>query len=306
MKKLSGVLVFIFIVAYSFAVSASGVHFGGEVLISAQEISRGDLVLFGGRTEVFGELRGNLISFGSEVVIDGQVSGDLVVFGSDVFLKASSIIDGNVINIGSEINREQGATVLGSFQNITSAFQFSIFKRPWLGFDIFGWVFSFFFSLLVGLIASYFFTDNVVNVKAKIESDWGAVLLWGFAALFLFIPLIVLLAITIVGIPLILLLIIAYWLGVLLGQVAIYSIFGHWLKTLFRKEKMQLMVSVIVGIAALFFFRAFLRMIPFLGTPISMIVTALIYLTALGGALKTRFGTNKPWLRKNRNEGEAV
>lgn len=283
------------------AQGASGVMFGGEVTIGSDEISRGDLVLLGGRANIEGEVQGDVILLGGRADIDGSIRGDLVVLGGRVVLMELAVIHGDVVNLGSSITRRSGSEVLGEFRSVTvdAPWYFEGFFFPILGINWIVLLVTFFYKLLVILIISYFFPYNARGVANTIQREWGITLLLGFVAVLAFLPGLIFLAITIIGIPLILLLVFMFWMAALLGQVGLFFFFGQRFsrrETEDGEERPRIMGQAVLGLLVFYFFRIILQVVPVAGGIFSAIFVALVYLTALGASLRSRFGTMRPWL----------
>lgn len=182
------------------------VRIGGDITVSHDEVIDGDVV-----------------SVGGSVRVDGDVQGDVVSVGGNVTLGPDSVIEKNVTVVGGRLIREAGAEVRGKAQEV---------RVPGLEFGSWTWrrnpVGSWWSSMLgsafafVGTLArvavlcllamlvvlfgrGYMERAGQVAVTSSLKA--GAV---GFFAQLLFLPLlvitIVVLVMTIVGIPLLLLL----------------------------------------------------------------------------------------------------
>ena len=185
----------------------------------------GDRVRIGGDITVAHDevIDGDVVSVGGSVRVDGDVQGDVVSVGGYVTLGPDSVIEKNVTVVGGRLIREAGAEVRGKAQEV---------RVPGLEFGSWTWrrnpVGSWWSSMLgsafafVGTLArvavlcllamlvvlfgrGYMERAGQVAVTSSLKA--GAV---GFFAQLLFLPLlvitIVVLVMTIVGIPLLLLL----------------------------------------------------------------------------------------------------
>ncbi len=77
------------------------IRFLGNVTVSRDEILNGDVVVFGGNAQ-----------------IDGEVSGDTVVLGGDLKLGPESNITGDAVVVGGTLSRDPGATIGGDVQEV--------------------------------------------------------------------------------------------------------------------------------------------------------------------------------------------
>jgi hypothetical protein len=88
---------------------------GGDVHIGKGEVVR-EVTVFGGNVEIAGEVTGDVTVFGGNVeVYEGaRVRGDATVFGGRLKLDKGSRVDGDVDSMGGSVERDPGAQVGGS------------------------------------------------------------------------------------------------------------------------------------------------------------------------------------------------
>ncbi len=139
---------------------------------------------------------------------------------------------------------------------------------------------------VLGILVYSLFPRQVIRVKEAIENDTGTVVLWGIIALLVAIPLMILLVITIIGIPLILVEILGYALAWILGYVGItYFLGGRILETA-KSENDNPILKILVGVALL----GLISFVPILG----FLVGIAVVIIAVGASLFTRFGSTGP------------
>lgn len=132
------------------------------------------------------------------------------------------------------------------------------------------------------------FPGHVRAAGNAVSTKIGPVIGWGLLASFLAIPLMVLLAITIIGIPLIIIEIIVLAAAVILGYAGIANMVGDRIIAVASAKKANPLGAIAVGVLVI----GLIRMIPFLG----LLVSLVVYIFAIGAALVTRFGVNQPVL----------
>ncbi len=276
--------------------------FGGSRFIGPEETVSGDLVVFGGRAEVQGILQGDLVSLGGETVVQGQITGDLISVGGSINLLEGSRISGNIVRVGGTLSGERQVHLGGEFRtfNITGPFRlgFPFFHVP-PAISAWGSVFTFFYRLLFTLLITFLFAANVRGTAATMKEEWGLSILIGFLAFILLLPVVIFFLITILGIPLALLILVGYYLAVLLGQVSLYYLLGQWLMEKMGRSEQKIMGTAVLGLLGIFLLQLIIRVIPFIGGPFHLVIMALIYMVALGASLKSRFGTNRPWVARD-------
>ncbi|MGC4085905.1 MAG: hypothetical protein QM736_28205 [Vicinamibacterales bacterium] len=192
---------------------------------SPRQRRNGDRVRIGGSVIVDEDesIDGDVVAVGGAVRVDGRVRGDVVAVGGNVTLGPRSIIDGDVTAVGGPLHRSPGAIVRGKAQEVSLG-GIDLSRWTWQRNPVGEWwrsmlgsAFAFvgtlvriavlcLFTLLVVLFGREYM-ERAGAVAASASFKAGAV---GFAAQVLFLPLLVItvvvLVMTIVGIPLILLL----------------------------------------------------------------------------------------------------
>lgn len=267
-------------------------HFGSQTIAAGQ--TQGGAVSVRGDTVVDGELLGEAVSIlGSTTVngtvgdvavsilgkttVNGRVKGEVVAVLGDVELGPEAVVDGEVVAVLGAVKRSPTAKVGGSVQQIGgSIFEFGDFDwlrayfvkcmllgRP-LGFgENLGWawmvagIFLVFYMLLALL-----FPSGIERCAEALEQKPGNTILAALLAALLTPIVLVLLAITGVGLVLIPFLIAGLFFGTLFGKAAVFAWFGRRVTHLFGDGLMRHAVFAVMfgGIMV-----ALLYTIPFLG-----------------------------------------
>lgn len=91
------------------------VIFGGNYTVRSGETFDSDLVVFGGNVTVEEDasVTGSIVIFGGNVSIDGAVGGDLVIIGGAGSLGEKAIVSGDLISVGGAVSRAEGSSVGG-------------------------------------------------------------------------------------------------------------------------------------------------------------------------------------------------
>jgi hypothetical protein len=181
------------------------VHIGRDVRVEANDV-----------------IHGSAVSVGHSVTVLGEVRGDVAAIGGDVELGPRAVVTGRVAAIGGRVHRDPGARVAGGVQEISwSTDRFSsLLRRSWDPSARPGWSFAAPLALIaqitrVGVLCLLavlivLIGGNVIDqvgMRAAAEPlKAGAI---GFLAQILFVPLLIvtilLLVVTIIGIPLLVL-----------------------------------------------------------------------------------------------------
>jgi len=261
--------------------------YGGQVVVRGTV--NGDLQVFAGQVDVTGEVTGDVSVFGGNVRLAGAVGGDVDAFGGNVAVDRNARIDGSLdaaagnvavdgqvngdarlaagtISLGpnariagnveydGELNRDPGAQVAGTVTR-NEGMEFGG-GPPVMGEvpPVFDWLLSLYgllVNLLLGVVLLAAFPTFSDRVAARVTGEpvrSGGV---GLLAVVATPVVLVLLALTLVGLPLSLLG--AFLFGVLAWVASVYGRFalGTWLLSLLDREGryLALLVGLLVAFA---------------------------------------------------------
>lgn len=95
------------------------VIFGSNFTLESGESFTGDLVVFGGNVTVEEDasLNGNLVVFGGTAKSNGDVNGDVVIIGGQVSLEEDAHVTGDVVTVGGQLQQADGARIDGDVVN---------------------------------------------------------------------------------------------------------------------------------------------------------------------------------------------
>jgi len=180
---------------------------------------------------------GSVYAAGQTVLISGQVEGNVRVAADSVTIKSGSVIKGDLISYsnGKKPVIEEGATVDGEQRHHINDFG----KGENDGNEVWGWVRGVIAWFLLGLILLYGLPAWSRQVMSSAVGRSGKSLLYGFLALLMFIPVFILLIISMVGWP------IAIGGGLLLGGLMVLAggfgalAVGSWLLRKFTKSEVN-------------------------------------------------------------------
>jgi len=286
----------------------------------------GDVVRFGEKIKVKeGEkVRGSVVSIGGDVVVRGVVTEDAVAIGGDVYITSTGDVQGSAVAVGGTVRREPGGRIgqdevsLGpgwfppmvflkpnimhgaNFRSpfMLGAFGKTIMKVFWLGLVI-----------MIGMGIVLLFPKQLKNVEDRIRTAPGKSGLVGFVTQILLVPLlvfaIVLLCITIVGIPLIIFVVPLYVFAVIaaffFGYIGIASIVAKLVESRAGLDMESPYARVALGVLILMITGLVATVLGFGGGPLHFIAIMLglvswmiLYLAAtigLGAVVMTRFGS---------------
>lgn len=182
------------------------IRFGGSVTVDEDETIRGDVVAIGGSARVFGEVRGSVVAIGGSAELGPKaiVRGDVTAVGGAIKRDPAAQVDGETHEVG-----------VGGVGASDWRFSFPSLATLW-----WGWTLGAFYSLIASIVrvavlcllaalVMLVARDYVERVGAQAAAEpfkSGAI---GFLAQIFFVPVLVitilLLVVTIIGIPLLVL-----------------------------------------------------------------------------------------------------
>jgi hypothetical protein len=238
----------------------------------------------------YGTTAKSVVSIGGSVSIAGEVIEDVVSIGGNVWLKPSARVHGDVSAIGGIVRKEPGAKVAGEItevtmpQPLTNVSALSTQYAPSVVYiaSVFAALLSFLGILAIGVAAGLLFPRRVGWVSVAVERHPFKAFWWGLLWIILIVPICALLLVSIIGIPLIIVEILAYGVALVLGYVAASQVIGKKLLSSFKRYNQPMVTEIIWGIVIL----SLINLVPVLGA----VVAAIVSVMAIGACWMTRFG----------------
>ncbi len=268
------------------------------------------------------QVNGAVVAVGGSVTVDGRVRDNVVAVGGSVKLGPHAEVLGDVTAVGGSIERDPGAVVSGrlnevgiSTPSIRIRPNWSVHWTPWPWFSAGAWPAVRLFGTIVrmalfGLLAALVVLvapRAVQRVEFAVTSQpWKAALVGLLAQLF-FVPVLVLavvvLAVSIIGIPLLVLVpfgILAFLLAFLLGFAGAACGLARAVWRRGAGTESGTLAALAVGLAIIWGFTLLGRIVglgggPLMAAAIGLTVVGVLieyaaWTLGLGGALLTRFG----------------
>lgn len=227
-----------------------------------------------------GERVDTIVTIGGDLTVLGEVEDDAVVVGGTLELGPHARIGGDAVAVGGSIVAAEGATIGGDRTVVDSAFgrerNFEL-GPVGVGFATFFQVLA---SFLVSALIVAFAPRRVRSVATLMRARPGVAALFGLAILLLFVPLLGALTISIVGIPLIPVVIMLLAAVLVFGMAALALSLGYAMP--FYSEQRSAMGALVIGYLLI----AVVSLIPWVG----VIVVPLAGLFAAGAVLASWFG----------------
>lgn len=251
--------------------------FQGDITIEEGQVVQGDVICVGGSVDI---------------APGAVVQGDAVAIGGSVTVQRGALVLGEAIAVLGGVDVERGGQVMGDHVDVPVGkliHSSSRRHRPWLTrlgpFGLFPTLALFAIMYLVGLLMLRLWPDRMRNVGHSLFENPVRSFTVGFLSWLLLLPLTLLLAISIVGIPLILLLPLAFFLSIVLGLSSFALRIGESLPA-GPGQRFVPPAALGMGMAVLLL----LAFVPWLGISI----LALLQFFALGASVGSRFGRALP------------
>ncbi len=311
-------------------VIGDAVVFGGAIVVNGTV--DGDAVAIGGAVKMFGTISGDVAAIGGSAEVHGAVAGDVAAIGGSLSLDSTAVVTGDVVIIGGTLDQKPGAVVKGKVEQVPLGFLNKLIPKfvegiksgkvdaeihippfngevrlpPFVGrslrliFTLVWLVGVFILVLLITLI----FPRPTQTIADAITHKPLIVFLVGFGGQLAISPLMVVLTITIIGIPLIPLALLGILIAFLLGWAGISLTVGEWLKKNWNwrfESPLGLMAVGFLAIVLLTIVAGLFRLAPgpigVIGLIIAILGVSAVWVAVtfgFGACLLTRFGT-KPY-----------
>lgn len=308
------------------------VVFGTSLTVEEDEVAR-EAVVFGAPLTVRGKVKGDAAAIGSSATISGVVTGDVVAVGGSVHLEDGAEVSGDVVAVGGTVEESGDVEVGGQRVSVPFGADFPFWRigsgaffRPdgwhggedwhfgpmdvamsaaWTGFSL---IMFLLFACLVLLLGR----KPLERMERKVATEpWksGLVgLLSQILILPLFIVVLLVLVISIIGIPLLLLLpfaIIGLLLLAFMGFCAVAMRLGRILEERFGWTLASPYLVLVLGIAAIAIWSLIADLLDFGGgwlwffvmmfAIFGALVKYVAWTVGFGAAVLTRFGTAEGW-----------
>lgn len=292
----------------------------------------GDVVSLGGGVRVSGKVSGDVVALGGPIELSGTITKDVVALGGELIMTSSGAILGDVAVLGGKFHKPEGAVIQGDvahlhpdlvsmvpgliskFTKYDYDFDPDTLKERYvhkhrpktLGQKLGGYVLFVFVLFGLGAIVmlmTMLVTKPVENVAEAIKGDLWRSAGAGFLVAVAFVPLLLFLSISIIGIPIIPLLFLLLFVAGLMGISAFSLVLSGRVFDSLKRPAPASPVAAGVGFMVLNLLFIVGKLLTCTGGLLSMlgmvfILTNLILLASgtllgLGAVLMTRMGTEK-------------
>ena len=264
------------------------------------------------------EVTGPVVAVLGSVTVDGRVRDNVVAVGGNVHLGPSADVRGDVVAVGGTVERDPSANISGQISevifppvHVRPAWDFRWMPwfdaGPWRAIRLLGSLLRMALFTLLATLILLLAPKAVQRVEwAVFTQPWKSVIVGLLAQLF-FIPLLVIvvivLAVSIIGIPLLVLVpfgVLAFFVALLLGFTGAASGVARLVQRRFDWSHPSTFSVLMVGLVMVWGITVLGRLVAFGGGPLAVMAALLIFTgfvieyvvwtVGLGGALLTRFG----------------
>ncbi|MGD9402627.1 MAG: hypothetical protein PVF95_10210 [bacterium] len=249
-------------------------------------------------------VEGDAVAIMGDVRVDGYVEGDAVAVGGSLIVGPRGRIDGDGVSVGGSVEKEggviRGETVsvgFGSWNHGPGFMMSSFFSAGRRFVLLIMWLVI---VIVLGalLIAVVRRPVDIVSDRVRKEAFFNGLI--GLLVWALFIPVLVLLVVTIIGIPIAILLPFVFAIMMLLGFIGVAAATGGKFVPDTNGGSYKSMAIGVIMLYALVILGALLRMGPgpmhFAGSVIGFIGWAIVFVAVtvgLGAVITSRFGTRE-------------
>jgi hypothetical protein len=241
-------------------------------------------------------IEGGVVVIDGDATVAGEIEKDLVVIGGNVDLESTAVVKGDLMSIGGEVTRAEGAEIGGDeITGIPRLEKLIVGGVPLVGLpllDWMGWVSRFLSFLgylaLVLIVVALLPKHTEVAANAIEANPWGTLGI-GFLVFLAFIPGLLFLIITLIGIFLIPFWVLLYAVSWLFASVIAGLFVGQKVAGATNSD-MSPILAALVGALII----GALRFVPFFGSLVGFVAAAF----GLGSIIKTKYGTGRPWFKK--------
>jgi cytoskeletal protein CcmA (bactofilin family) len=245
-----------------------------------------DLTMFGGEATIDGKVGKDLKVYAGTVVLSGTIEGNVLIKADKITLMPTTVINGN-FNYTSvkEAKIEPGAKIFGEtkWKKITPNAKKN--KGFFAGFSPIRETLFFLSYFVTGLILTLLFKKQAYIIKERALQAPLQSIAFGFVFIVCALVGIIILLITVIGIPLALILFFSSLVLWYLSKIIVSTVVGEWVTRLFKKQgRVSLIWSLFLGLILVTIFKELICLLP---SAIGWIIYFLVVICAGIGAVIT-------------------
>lgn len=279
--------------------AAGGIFFGAsagkEITVAAGQSRDAAINAFQTRLAISGRVDESVFLLGGSLRLDGEVTGDVICVAADVEIAATATIGRDLIVIGGSLRQAEGRRIAGRVYDIRSQRdmkQVAASLLPFFpasgGLTFFKVIITFFWLILT-LLALVVFPAPIAQASALLPRQPWRHLGRGLMALLIFLLLLIvflLLSFVLIGIPLLIVLMAAYFLLLIFGRAVVFYFIGERVCGALRLRANPVFF-IVLGLAAY----TLLKFIPYAGGVLLFALDLLAIGIGVGFFIRSRKAT---------------
>lgn len=290
----SRALALILTVASSFLLASAptlakepGVAIFGDVRVAKGEVHHEDVVCIGGKVTIDGTVEGEVVVVGGKLEFNGEAEQVVSVL-SDADFGPEATVNGEMVHVLGKLERSPDAKFHGEIVDVGSRLPRGIQRAVSggiIGLLVLLRLIELLVSGLIVLVIALLVPERIERMSESFDDRWPASLGFGLLSCVAVIVLAIVLAITLIGIPLAVLVGLGAKIIELMGATAILLLVGKKLgsQTGILHDQSSILGAVMLGFALV----AIIRFIPIVGELVWLVFSIL----GLGLAVITRLGS---------------
>lgn len=245
-----------------------------NISVSRDQTFPQSIISFKGKLDIKGSVNESVILVGGALNLDGVVAEDVICFAADVKIGKNAHIKRDLFIIGGTLDRDPAAKVDGEYfyfkfdlkklENslipiLADTKTFSLFKAI----RIILW-------FVIALIVFAIFPKRINAAEEMFDNHRLKIGTVGLLSLFSFIFLVfiaIILSFVVIGIPILILLVLVYFVTYVFGRTVMFYYIGIKLAHLVKLKTLAPALFIVVGVI----FYALLKLLPYMG-PVFLIV----------------------------------
>ncbi|MCP3957583.1 MAG: polymer-forming cytoskeletal protein [bacterium] len=294
-----GAALLLALIAWTSFAQPSGDESAPAYHLQSGSIARNRIVALGQDMLIDGEALSDAVALSGTARVSGTVIGDLIVLDGDAFLASTAKVGGDVYVLSGRIDAAPGCTIDGRSVAYpdASALWVALIQGPAMGMPatsplVLGaklallafWSFVILLLFAIGR-REVLSTSDSVRVEPFRNFFVG---LTGVAAMVLTALFFSAFAGALIGVPLLVLVVVAALVLRFWGMVAVFHALGDWISRRLGVRPPPPLTAAAYGLLAL----GLLKFLPFIGVWTWSVATFI----GVGAALSTKLGRREPWL----------
>lgn len=242
--------------------------FGGEIEFIEGSRVAGNVVMFGGNTTLGGTVNGNVKTMAGMFTVSGDVEGNVEAMVGEARLTSQAEVGGDFTYKAEQKADISGTAVIGGETTYTAVKNYDkkkAFGTHIIGAMVAGKIYGVLAALLLGFVFIHFAPKYVESATMDIKEKTWPALLYGLVTLIIMPIVAVLLMVTVIGIPLGLMTMAFYFMGLYIAPLFFMVLLGQLVMGTMSK-KYSMYAALLVGAIAY----AILTLIPIIGGIIAL------------------------------------